>query len=109
MMPMLPPPASPSPLGGEGRGRGTRSPSPLAGEGRGGGSALGVVKKLRVRNPHHLTAAGSVAGQRIVHPPTIEHPLEVRQSLGTADLRHRQQPLELISRDPKAAIDRFDG
>src|SRR5436305_832148 len=56
MMPMLPPPASPLPL--------TRSPSPLAGEGRGGGSALGIVKKLRVRNPHHLTAAGSAARQR---------------------------------------------
>src|SRR5205809_7871448 len=77
MMPMLPPPASPSPLAGEGRA--PASPSPLVGEGRGGGSAVRIVKKLRVRNPHHLTAAGSVAGQRIVQPPTIEHPLEVRQ------------------------------
>src|SRR5213595_126254 len=107
MMPMLPPPASPSPLAGEGRA--PASPSPLAGEGRGGGSAVRIVKKLRVRNPHHLTAAGSVAGQRIVQPPTIEHPLEVRQPLGIGDVRHRQQPLELISRDPKAAIDRLDG
>src|SRR6059036_4016800 len=85
------------------------SPSPLAGEGRGGGSALRIVEKLRVGNPHHLTTAGAVPSQRIVQPPAVEHALEVRQSLRVGDVRHRQQPLQLISRDPKTAIDRLDG
>ena len=47
--------------------------------------------------------------QRIVQPPAVEHALEVRQSLRVGDVRHRQQPLQLISRDPKAAVDRLDG
>src|SRR4029077_10816668 len=71
-------------------------------------SALRIVHKLHVRNPHRLPAVGAVAREGVVQPPAIEHALEMRKSLGISHVGHGQQPLELLAGNQKPTLDRRD-
>src|SRR5919204_3331542 len=72
-------------------------------------SAVRVVEKLQLRNPNRVPTLGAVSGQGLVQAPAFDHSLEVRQALRVGEVRHRDQLLQLISRDLEATIDSFDG
>src|SRR2546428_3513823 len=71
-------------------------------------SALRIVEKLHIGNPHRLATVGTVTRERLVQSPAIEHPLEMRQSFGIGDVGHRQQPLELVAGNEEAVLDPLD-
>src|SRR5438270_6572297 len=72
-------------------------------------SALRIVEKLHIGNPHRFPTLGAVARQRLVQSPAVEHALEMGQAFGIGHVGHRQQPLELLPGDGKAAVDGLDG
>src|ERR1700686_2529608 len=71
-------------------------------------SALWIIDKLHVGNSHGLPAVGTVARQRVVQTPAIEHALEMCQSLGIGHVGHGQQSLELVAGDQEPSLDRLD-
>src|SRR5919201_143875 len=71
-------------------------------------SAVRVVEKLQLRNPNRIPTPGAMSGQGVVQAPAFDHSLEMRQTLRVGEVGHRDQLLQLISRDLEATIDSFD-